>query len=218
MTDDDNPFLATVGLRVAPAPIGTGIDFQLGVELGSMPLSFFRAVEETVCATLRQGIHGWEVVDCRVTMTHSGYAPRQSHSHGTFDKRMSSTSSDFRGLTPLVLMSALKEAGTRVYEPLHHFRLEAPTNALSEILPVLSQLRAVPQAPDTRGSTCVLEGEIPTARMHELQQRLSGLTSGEGILESDFERYQEVQGPAPTRPRSDHNPLNRAEYLLYVRR
>jgi hypothetical protein len=45
---------------------------------------------------------------------------------------------------------------------------------------------------------------------------LPGLTRGEGVLESAFERYRPVAGAAPTRPRSDHNPLNRKEYLLHV--
>lgn len=35
-----------------------------------MPFSLMRAVEETVAETLRQGIHGWQVTDCVVTMTH----------------------------------------------------------------------------------------------------------------------------------------------------
>ena len=59
---------------------------------------FVRAVEETVHETLYRGIHGWQVTDCVVTMTHSGYYARQSHSHGTFDKNMSSTAGDFRNL------------------------------------------------------------------------------------------------------------------------
>ena len=45
---DPNPFLATVGLRVDPAPVGAGVTFRLEVELGSMPYAFFAAVEETV--------------------------------------------------------------------------------------------------------------------------------------------------------------------------
>ena len=48
-----------------------------------MPLAFFKAVEETVRETLRQGLHGWQVTDCTVTMTHSGYWPRQSHAHAS---------------------------------------------------------------------------------------------------------------------------------------
>ena len=110
---DPNPFLATVGLRVDPAPAGSGVTFRLEVELGSMPYAFFVAVEDTVRQTLGQGLHGWQVTDCVVTMTHSGYWPRQSHAHATFDKSMSSTARDFRQLTPLVLMDALAQAGTR---------------------------------------------------------------------------------------------------------
>ncbi len=53
---------------------GAGVTFQLEVELGSLPLAFFRAVEDTVRQTLRQGLYGWQVLDCAVTMTHSGYS------------------------------------------------------------------------------------------------------------------------------------------------
>jgi ribosomal protection tetracycline resistance protein len=92
-----NPFLATVGLRIDPAVVGSGVEFRLDVELGSMPIAFFRAAEEAVRETLQQGgICGWQVTDCTVTMTDSGYVPV-------------STAGDFRKLTPLVLMSA--EAG-----------------------------------------------------------------------------------------------------------
>ena len=213
-----NPFLATVGLRVEPAPVNSGVEFRLEVELGSMPYAFFKAVEETVNETLRQGIHGWQVTDCTVTMTHSGYAPRQSHAHQGFDKSMSSTGYDFRGLTPLVLMRALQQAGTRVYEPMHRFQLEIPADTFRTVLPVLVRLRAVPRAPAMRGSSYLLEGEIPAARVHELQQQLPALTRGEGVLESAFDHYQPVRGPTPTRARSDHNPLNRKEYLLRITR
>ncbi|MFD4480815.1 GTP-binding protein [Streptomyces sp. NPDC058471] len=213
---DDNPFLATVGLRVDPGAPGSGVEFRLEIELGSMPYAFFRAVEETVRESLHQGVHGWEVSDCVVTMTHSGYWPRQSHAHGTFDKSMSSTAGDFRQLTPLVLLSALRRAGTQVHEPLHRFRLSVPDDVFGQLLPALSRLRAVPHTQTARGASYVVEGEIPAARVHELEQLLPSLTRGEGELESAFERYQPVRGEAPDRPRTDRNPLCRKEYLREV--
>lgn len=155
---DPNPFLATVGLRVDPAPIGSGVAFRLEVELGSMPYAFFKAVEDTVEETLGQGLHGWQVTDCAVTMTHSGYSPRQSHAHQGFDKSMSSTGADFRGLTPLVLTAALRAAGTQVYEPVNAFRLEVPADTLGAVLPLLARQRAVPRTTRIQGSSCVLEG------------------------------------------------------------
>ncbi|MFF6879359.1 GTP-binding protein [Streptomyces sp. NPDC012474] len=216
---DPNPFLATVGLRVEPAPVGSGVAFRLEVELGAMPYAFFKAVEDTVRETLDQGLHGWQVTDCVVTMTHSGYWPRQSHAHQGFDKSMSSTGADFRGVTPLVLIEALRRAGTRVHEPMHRFRIEAPADTLGALLPVLAQLAAVPETTRNRDEACVLEGTVPAARVHALEQRLPGLTRGEGELENSFAHYAPVtHGTIPERPRTDHNPLNRKEYLLNVTR
>ena len=213
-----NPFLATVGLRVEPAPVGAGVSFGLEVELGSMPYSFFRAVEETVRETLRQGLYGWEVPDCAVLMTHSGYWPRQSAMHATFDASMSSTAGDFRNLTPLVLMDALRRAGTLVHEPIHRFHLELPADLFGALLPVLAKLRAVPTSSTLHGATYLVDGDIPAARIHELDQQLPALSRGEGVLDSTFSHHQPVRGEPPTRPRTDHNPLNRKHYLLHTQR
>jgi ribosomal protection tetracycline resistance protein len=201
LREPSNPFLATVGLRIEPAAVGSGVEFRLEVELGSMPLAFFRAVEDTLRDTLQQGIYGWQVTDCTVTMTHSGYSPRQSHSHQGFAKEMSSTGADFRGLTPLVVMSALKQAGTAVYEPMDRFHLEAPAETLGPLLSALARLRAIPGVPATHGSWCTLEGDIPAARVHELRLELPALTRGEGVLECSLDRYERVRGAIPTRPR-----------------
>jgi ribosomal protection tetracycline resistance protein len=213
---EPNPFLGTVGLRIEPAPIDSGVEFRLEVELGSMPFAFMKAVEDTVRETLLQGLHGWQVTDCVVTLTQSGYWARQSHSHGVFDKSMSSTAGDFRTLTPLVLMDALKQAGTVVHEPMHRFQLEIPADLFGPILPALTRLRAVPQAPILRGATYLIEGEIPAAQVHELEMQLPALTRGEGLLECAFDRWEPVRGVVPERSRTDNNPLDRKEYLLTV--
>jgi ribosomal protection tetracycline resistance protein len=213
-----NPFLAGVGLRVDPAPVGSGVEFGLEIELGALPFSFLKAVKETVPEVLGQGIYGWQVTDLTVTMTHSGYYPRQSHAHAHFDKSMSSTAGDFRNLTPLVLMDALSQAGTRVYEPMHRFLLELPAETLGATLPALVKMLAIPLEQHTKGALSVVEGHVPAAAVHRLQQQLPGLTRGEGTLESAFDHYQLVRGDIPVRPRSDHNPLNRKEYLLHVAR
>ncbi|WP_030442672.1 elongation factor G [Actinoplanes subtropicus] len=209
---DPNPFLATVGLRVRPG--SDGVTFDLAVEPGSMPPAFFAAVEQTVRETLRQGLRGWPVPDCAVTMTHSGYSARQSHSHAVFDKSMSSTAGDFRNLTPLVLMAALRQAGTVVHEPIHAFTAEVPPDTIPAVLPLLARLGAIPLATGAHG----VDGEIPAAMVHELQRRLPGLTRGEGVLESAFDHYAAVRGKPPVRERTGPDPLDRKEYLLRVLR
>ena len=210
------PFLAGIGLRVDPAPIDSGVAFQYEIELGSLPAAFMKAIAETVPEALRQGLHGWQVTDCVVTLTHSQYAPRQSHSHQGFSKAMSSIGSDFRFLTPLVLMAALRRAGTVVSEPIHRYELEIPADVLAVMVPTLARLEAPPLEQTARGEAFVLGGQIRAALVHALQKQVPELTRGEGVLECLFDSHQPVRGTPPERPRTDNNPLNREEYLMKV--
>ena len=53
---DANPFLATIGLRVEPRPPGSGNAYMLEADVGQMPISFYRAIEEMVSETLKAGV------------------------------------------------------------------------------------------------------------------------------------------------------------------
>ena len=195
---EDNPFLAGVGLRIEPGPPGSGIAYARdGFVLGTMPPAFFTAVEDTVRATLAQGLYGWQVTDCRVTLTHTGYFPRQSHAHAHFDKSMSSTGTDFRQLTPVVLMAALRKAGTRVCEPVHRFRLELPAETLAATLAMLAEVRAVPYETTPQGASFVLEGDVPAAQVYPLTRLLPGVTHGEGLVQTSFHHYRPLSAVRP---------------------
>ncbi|WP_370970702.1 GTP-binding protein [Amycolatopsis sp. cg9] len=196
-------FFATVGLRVEPGP---GVAFGLSVQLGSLPLAFHKAIEETVHSTLEQGLYGWEVRDIAVTLTHTAFFSPLS------------AAGDFRKMTPLVLMAALKEAGTRVHEPVHRFELEVPVPAVSAVLAKLAELRAVPGEPVAGGGSCTLRGTIPAEHVHEFEQALPALGQGEGVFLSEFCEYRPCPGPPPVRPRTGDNPLDRKEYLAQVAR
>jgi ribosomal protection tetracycline resistance protein len=196
-------FFATVGLRVQP---GIGVTFGLSVELGSLPLAFHKAIEETVHTTLEQGLYGWAVRDVAVTLTHTAFFSPLS------------AAGDFRKMTPLVLMAALKQAGTRVHEPVHRFELEVPASAVSAVLLKLADVRAVPGEPVVGPSSCTLQGTIPAEHVHAFEQALPALSQGEGVFLSEFADYRPYPGPPPVRPRTDENPLDRKEYLAQVAR
>lgn len=199
-----NPFIATIGLRIDPAAIGSGVQFRLEVDRGSIPLAFYTAVEEAVYETLYQGLYGWQVTDCTVAMT-------QCIRYRDF---ASSTAAEHRSLAPLVLMSALRQAGTKVYEPAHRFCIEGPADKITVMMSLLARLRADTQMPSIQGPSYTLSGKIPASQIYELQQLLPSLTHGEGILECSFERYQPVNGKEPIRSRIGPNLLNRKDYLM----
>ena len=202
------PFMARVGLRVEPRPPGAGVEFELEVETGSMPAAFFKAVEEAVRETLRQGLKGWDIPDAFVAMTH---VIRYRHF-------ATSTPADHRRLTPLALMQAVRRAGTVVCEPIDRFTLTAPERCLAVLFPELAKLEAETHGQSSEGRLAVIDGEIAVRQVHALQQRLPLLTQGEGVLETEFSRHRPVKGDPPVRARTDANPLNKKEYLQNLAR
>ena len=208
-----NPFPATLGLRVEPGSIGSGIRLRLDVDVRLVPIYIYKHVDtfvdhmtQYVREILQAGLFGWQVTDCTVTITDCGYrAP------GT-------TAADFRKLTPLVLMGALGHAGTVVCEPFFHVSLEVPTGSVGTVLPALARLGGVPGSSTLHGGLATLEALVPAARLQGLRRQLPGLTGGEGVVETSFAGYHPVSGDPPERHRTTPNPLNREEYLLHLAR
>jgi ribosomal protection tetracycline resistance protein len=156
-----------------------------------------------------------------VTLTEASY----SVADGPPSKRgPTSTSFDYRKVTPLVARRALERARTRVCEPALRILLEVPTHDAPTVQRLLARWGA-----ELTGQTSVgefsrvearrvvarwgaellgqasvgdltrLEARLPAARLHELQRQLPDLTGGEGVLESWFDGYQPVQGRPPVR-------------------
>jgi ribosomal protection tetracycline resistance protein len=215
-----NPYLATVGLRIEPAPLGHGIEWSPGIEPGRLPASFLTATEDGVRRALREGLHGWQVADCRVTMTASAYAPRQSHAHQSFNKAMSSVGADFRNLAPVVVMAALGRAGTTVCQPVDRVTLDLPDGALGVVSDLLGRRGAatvdvVPEDGYTR-----LVAHLPSAHVGEVARQLPDLTGGEGVLVSELDHHAPVPGgaPVPSHPRSRPDAMAREDWFRDVPR
>ncbi|ATL67798.1 elongation factor G [Nocardia terpenica] len=174
-------FWATVGLRVAPAPTGSGNAFDYETELGALPRALHTAIEETVHAALRRGPAGWPVRDCTVTLVRSGFAAPIS------------TAADFRSLTPIVLAQALRRAGTRVHEPTHTFDIAVPADTFAAVTALLATLEAEIDTTADGPAGWTITGTIPARTVRAAQQRLPGRTRGEGVWWSRPNGYRPVR-------------------------
>ena len=191
---DSNPFNAEIGLRIEPRPDDSGSEFRLEVATRDIPLYVYKTrdefrahMEEYVREALREGLHGWRVVDCAVTMTQCAY----SVADGPPSRRgPTSTAADFRKLTPLVLAQALAAARTVVCEPTVRVTLEVPTRALGVVLPALARLGGDVETPVPGGELTSVEAVLAVPAADELQRQLPGLTGGEGVAESTFAGYR----------------------------
>ena len=209
----DNPFLATLGLRIEPGAPGSGIAFAMDVDIRLVPQYIFRTVETMavqmeayVREALAEGLAGWPVTDCRVTMFDCGYASPLT------------SAADYRKLTQLVLLTALQRAGTWVCEPLANLGLELPTASAPGVLAVLGRLGGRVRGQFSAAGLSRVDAVIPFARLRELQQQMSGLTGGEGVMDVQFGGYQPIGDHPPRRPRTTPNPLNREEFLMELAR
>jgi ribosomal protection tetracycline resistance protein len=209
-----NPFVATMGLRVEPLAPGSGVQFRVEIEPRLIPLYIYRTPENMVAQmeiyvreALEEGLFGWQVTDCRVTMWDCGYTSPAS------------APADFRRLTQLVLATALERAGTWVCEPLAAASLELPSTSAAGTVAVLGRLGGRVRGQFSANGVSTLDAVLPVGRVRDLQHQLPGLTGGEGVLETKFGGYQPVGGGSPPkRERSSPSPLNRDEWLAFLAR
>ena len=214
--DSDNPFSATLELRIEPGKAGTGLVFRIddGLDVKLLPLNVFNTVAQLeaqmarfVADALEEGVHGWRLTDCLVTMVDSGY------------RRTGSTTSDFRKLTPLVLASAVREAGVVVCEPMTAVRVEAPVESGRGISGVILGVGGRILGQHSAGERTTIVALVQAGRSHEVQNRIPGLTGGEGLFEASFAGYHPVTtDPPPRRRRTRPNPFQRDQYLQVVGR
>ncbi|MCY7412581.1 MAG: TetM/TetW/TetO/TetS family tetracycline resistance ribosomal protection protein [Salinibacterium sp.] len=197
-------FVAGIGFRVELAPRGSGITYQRETEYGSLSHAFHLAIEETVVTALQQGLHGWPVVDCLVTLIHS-----------KFDSA-GSTGGDFRLLTPIVVLRALQRADSQVFEPCQEFDIEIPSDCLSSVSGELLRLEATIDDTQSKRDLWSIRGTMPLRLVQSLSATLPGLTRGEGSCSFWPRGDRLVRGTWPERIRSDGNPLQPKEYQHYL--
>ena len=219
---ETHPFSATIGLRIEPAAPGSGVQFRLDVDPRLIPLYIYKtrdrfaeAMTQYVGRTLQEGLFGWPVTDCVVTMTECGYYASDGPTKPV-SATPRTTAADFRKLTPLVLMLALERARTVVCEPMTRVRIEVPPDTVGAVLAAVGRLGEVVAAPSPLRDLSVIEVSLPAARVQDLRRQLPGLTGGEGVVETSFGGYEPVRGAAPTRRRTMLNPLDRKNYFFLI--
>lgn len=201
----DNIFPISIGLRIEPNTKDEGNQFIREAKLGLMPSGFYRTIEESAMKTLSQGLYGWVVTDCIVYLTEVDY------------ERPLTVAAHFRHLTAILVMRALKEAKTQVFEPYNLFELDVPVEMRGAVTGYLmTQGTEINKSEPSGPSSWLITGSMPARIVQEVTRDIPGLTRGEGVLVSFPGSDQPMRGKYPMKERMDGNPLDYENYLKYL--
>ncbi len=201
------PCWAVVKFLLEPLPQGSGVVYDGGhVPSNKLFYRYQAHIEQSVKASLSQGMLGWEVTDLKITLADGEH--HTIHTHPL----------DFFVATPMALMDGLRNTGTTLLEPILRVKISAGEEFLGKILSDITKMRGEFESPVIRGDKFTMEAHIPAATSLEYPLRLASLTHGTAIFTSDLECYR----PCPlelgaTTPRRGPNPLDRSKWILYAR-
>jgi elongation factor G len=184
-----------VYLRVEALPRGTGIEFVDHVKGGVIPGVFMAAVEKGVRQALADGVvAGYPVEDVRVTVY-------DGKTHPVDGKDVAFTTAGRKAT-----IEAIRAASPIVLEPIVHIQVVVPEAAMGDIAGDLSSRRGHVTGTLPRGSSMVVEGEVPLGEIADYASRLKSLTSGMGSFSIEFARHAQVPPPVQAKLAAEFKP------------
>ena len=203
-----NPFLATLALRIEPAPFGSGIEFRSDVEARYVPLYVFKSVDDFL---VQMELYVAEAFDGGLGRLAGDRLP------GHPDRVGLRLTGHVRRRFPAA-HAARADHGARPGRDLglraaSDLALEMPSSTSPGVLGVLGRLGGRVTGQFSANGVTKASAVLPVARVRTLQHQLPGLSMGEGILETRPGGYQPVGEHPPTRRRSSPSPLARDAWL-----
>jgi elongation factor G len=173
-------------LTVEPRPRGEGIEFVDEIVGGAIPRNLIPAVQKGVQEACQAGpLAGFPVVDLRVRCIDGKH-------HSVDSNEMA-----FKLAGSFGFKSAVEKARPTLLEPIMNVEISAPSDYVGDIMGDVSSRRGRVQTSEAKGSTTVVQAQVPMAEMLEYASSLTSMTGGQGEFHMEFSHYEEA--PAQVR-------------------
>jgi elongation factor G len=171
-------------IRVEPLDRGAGFEFVDRIVGGAIPRQFIPAVEKGVAEAMAAGgVHGYPVVDVRVTCDDGKY-------HAVDSSEMS-----FKMAGSLGFKEALGKAAPVLLEPVSLLEVEVPEQLQGDVMGDLNARRGRVQGTETVGGGFQrITALVPTSELLRYAIDLRSLTGGRGRFTAGHDHYD----PVPT--------------------
>ena len=201
------PCWAVLRFLIEPAERGSGVIYKSIVSVDKIARAYQAQVEQALPEALKQGPLGWEATDLKITLIDG--EDHVMHTHPL----------DFIVATPMAIMKGLVNAKTTLLEPFYRFTASVPEDMGGKIMNEIILMRGEYDNVFTIRDKTYIEGKYPVSEGIGFSVKLASMTGGRGSLSLDFGGYDICpEGYGKTTPYRGINPLDRAKYILWVRR
>ncbi|WKV13218.1 TetM/TetW/TetO/TetS family tetracycline resistance ribosomal protection protein [Marivirga harenae] len=200
------PCWAIMTFLIEPGEAGSGVSFENKVRTSDISQKYINEVKRAIPWTLKQGLHGYEVTDIKITLIKG-----EEHI-------VHSNPGDFLLATPMGVLRGLENAGTDLLEPMYAFEIKAQQDLLGPISSDLNQMRAQIEAPLFDGDFFILKGRVAVAEAMDYGIKFNATTSGKGRLKLRLDGYEKTTlTDDKIRPYKGVSPLDESQWILHMR-
>ncbi|MDR3669794.1 MAG: TetM/TetW/TetO/TetS family tetracycline resistance ribosomal protection protein [Holophaga sp.] len=201
------PCWAVLRFAIEPGERGSGVRYASVVRDDDLHYRYQNQVEKTLPEALKQGLHGWEVTDLKITLVAGQH--HLVHTHPL----------DFAVATPMAIMNGLDATSTTLLEPMLDCAITVPAALGNRVIGDILQMRGTFESPEISGEHFRVTARLPVATSLDYPTRLGSLSGGRGVLATRFAGYQEcpLELGAPS-PRRGIDPRDQAKYIMSARK
>ena len=170
-----------VVITLEPTGPGGGYEFVDKIVGGVIPREYISSVDAGIQEALVGGvIAGYPMVDVRIILTYGSY-------HDVDSSEMA-----FKIAGSLAFKKAARQAKPVLLEPIMRVEVVTPEDYMGDVIGDLSSRRGKVEGMEQRGTSHVVDAQVPLAEMFGYATDLRSRTQGRATYTMQFDSYQQV--------------------------
>ncbi|HMM49179.1 MAG TPA: elongation factor G [Miltoncostaeaceae bacterium] len=170
-----------VYVAVEPNEPGKGYEFESKIVGGAIPKEYIPAVDQGIREALETGVvAGYPMVDVKVQLVDGSY------------HEVDSSEIAFKIAGSMAVREAVKRASPTLLEPLMAVEVTVPTEFVGTVVGDLTSRRGRIGGMDSRGTTDVVNAQVPLSEMFGYATSVRSATQGRATFSMQFHSYTEV--------------------------
>jgi elongation factor G len=170
-----------VWLKLEPLARGAGYEFENKTVGGTVPREYIPAIEKGALEAITSGVLlGCPVVDIKVIVYDGSYHD------------VDSSEIAFKMATKMAFKSGMEKSSPVLLEPIMQVEVDTPDDHMGDVIGDLSSRRGKILGMTARGTTQIINAEVPLGEMFGYATDLRSMTKGRAGYTMEFKLYQEV--------------------------